>query len=122
MANGWPGTSGVPELDCVGTPLLGGTIDLHIGNSLGAPTIGVLLIGSESASIPTNLGGTLLVGPSQIIYPLAIPAAGFSATLALPNDCQLLGPIAYAQALEVDPGASHGVAFTPGLSVAIGYP
>src|SRR5262249_60231688 len=61
---GWPGTLNViPSITASGDVTPGGLLTLSIGNSALVNTNGVLFTGIQSVSIPTNLGGTLLVSP-----------------------------------------------------------
>jgi FG-GAP repeat protein len=118
---GWPGTNNViPSFTIAGDVTPGGSITLSIGNSAGTTTTGFLYTGIQSASIPTNLGGTLLVSP-LFTLPLGIPAAGLSMTGSIPNGSSLYCTSIYLQALELDSGASKGVSFTPGVHLHIGY-
>ncbi|MEW6744661.1 MAG: FG-GAP repeat protein [Planctomycetota bacterium] len=116
---GWPGTNGVPGISLEDDPCLGAGITLHIDNCLGAETVGSLIVGLSPASIDTLLQGTLLVVPRALLM-LAIPAGGLSLPAELPCDRFLLGLSVYLQALISDPGASFGVAFSPGLEMQMG--
>jgi len=116
---GFPGTLGVPSLTTHSLPILGLSFDLVIGNSLGALTPGVLLIGSSSASIPTQKGGTLLVSP-MLLLPMNIDALGMLISPTLPADPALCGLHVYAQVLEVDSGAAHNMSFSAGLDLLLG--
>ena len=118
--SGWPGTFGVPALTSRDDPVLGSDVTVDIENSLGSTTRGFLFLGFDSASIATRLGGTLLVD-STWTWPLTIPGAGLSLTDTLPNDPALSGTSIYLQTLEIDSGASHGVSFTAGLELRLGY-
>jgi Tol biopolymer transport system component len=117
---GFPGTYGEPTLTASADPVLGTTITIDIGNSLGFWTVGFLLVGADEASIPTQLGGTLLVDV-VFVLPLAIWPAGYSLPAELPTDPELCGAAAYLQILELDPGAQHGVSFSPGLNLLLGH-
>jgi hypothetical protein len=119
--DGWPGTGGtVPTLDLVSAPTLCSTVDLRIGNSRPVATPAVMLLGPSPSSIPTALGGTLLVLPKASVtftvpqFPNAIP-------FAIPCPYDLVGANYYLQVLELDPGASQGVSFTRGLQMHLGY-
>ncbi|MBK9385986.1 MAG: hypothetical protein IPN34_14335 [Planctomycetes bacterium] len=116
---GHAGTLGIPSLTTSAAPLLGSTIDLLVGNALGSATAGALLFGPEAVSIPSGLGGDLLVLPA-ISISLAIPSAGASVPLAVPNDPFFCGGLLYLQAVHLDGGASQGIAFTPGLELVGG--
>jgi hypothetical protein len=116
---GWPGILGVPSIVSNADPELGATITITISNSLGANTTGLLIVGLAEANIPTSKDGTLLVVPLFWI-PLLIPTAGATLDGAIPDDDSLCGFEVDLQALELDPGASKGVSFTPGLKLNLG--
>jgi hypothetical protein len=118
--SGWPGTLGVPALTSWGLPAICSTIELRIGNSFGHFTQGALFVGSSSASLPTGWDGTLLVLPLLAFPVVAIPSGGSSSPVTIVCDPSLIGVGAYLQVLEVDPGASRGVSFTPGLLLVVG--
>jgi Tol biopolymer transport system component len=117
--DGLAGTLGVPDLSA-SAPLLNRPFDLTLGNSSGAWTIALLMTGTASAQIPTALGGDLLVVPiwSQLV---AVPVDGFDLSTSLPPDERLAALDFYLQALELDPGAVHGVSFTAGLELRCGF-
>lgn len=117
--SGWPGTRGLPGLSPDADPTLFENWNLVIGNSLGSPTSGSLLVGLEEASVETALGGTLLVVP-QFILPLSIPQGSLSLGVTLPCEAYLSGQTIYLQALQLDSGASQGVAFSKGLRLVLG--
>jgi hypothetical protein len=117
---GFPGTFGVPALVSQNRPILGGPLTLTVGNSLGAPTPALLVVGLAQASIPTNKGGTILVAPLLWI-PLSVPPAGQSLAGSLPNDPQLCGTAVDFQGLELDAGSTSGFSFTAGLELRLGY-
>src|SRR5262249_10321246 len=87
---GWPGTNGIPAFTASGVPAIGQSIGLTIGNSAGAPTSALLLIGSGETSIPTGKGGTLLVAPLLTVA-LSLPAGSLTLNENLPNDPALCG-------------------------------
>jgi hypothetical protein len=118
--SGYAGTLGVPSIASASAPVLGSSVSIAIGNSLGAPTPGIVLIGAQSASILTSKGGTLLVAPLLWI-PATIPTAGLSLPGSIPSDVQYCGLSGFVQALELDPGAAHGFSFTAGLQLTFGY-
>jgi len=118
--NGHAGSSGVPQLVASAAPVLGTDFDLTIGNSSGGSTTGLLLLGTTAVQIPTTLGGDLLVGIS-IVVPLVFPTAqDLVLAESLPFDALFAGEHVYLQALELDAGASRGVAFTAGLDLLLG--
>lgn len=111
---GWPGTARVPDLSILfGRPLLGTTPLLLVGDS-GAAAAKFLLFGLQPDN-QTIFDGTLLVVPTSTQF-----LAGQYASLAIPNWPVLLGMSIYAQAIEVDAGASSGLAFSRGLELRIG--
>jgi len=116
---GLAGTNGVPALTST-SPILGTTVDVSIGNSLGAPTIGLLFVGTTQAQIHTRFGGDLLVLPT-----LAVPmnfSFGFNVLSGtLPLDDVLCGVTLDLQVVEADPGALLGVSFSQGLELVLGH-
>ena len=76
-------------------------------------------MGLAPASIPTPLGGNLLVVPTWI-FSIVIPPAGISIPATLPNDPRFCGLSVFLQVIEADPGASQGASFAPGLEAQIG--
>ena len=118
---GWPGTQGVPALSLTDAPVLGAKISLNLGNSAPGATSGVLLLGLGPAVIPTSLGGSLALAP-VLSVPLVVPAGGASLPAIASTDPAHCGLTVTMQTLLADPGASHGVAFSAGLSVTLGAP
>jgi len=118
--SGFAGSLGVPSLTSLNDPVLGGPVTIAVGNSRGATTSALLLVGAQSSSLLTAKGGTLLVSPLLWI-PLSIPAAGLSLPGSIPSDVQLCGVSGFVQALELDPGAAFGLSFTAGLELDFGY-
>ncbi|MEW6745574.1 MAG: hypothetical protein AB1486_22720 [Planctomycetota bacterium] len=117
---GWPGTNGVPSFTASNDPILCSSITLQIGNSLGAPTSAFLFLGLAPANIGTPFGGTLLLVPKWI-YSLFLLGSGTSIPGEVPCDPGFAGLHLYFQVLEMDPGASQGISFTPGLELVFGY-
>jgi hypothetical protein len=118
--SGWPGTHGVPSLEVDAAPSFCKTISLSIENSRRLHTPAVLFAGVHDASLPTPWEGTLLVAP-QIVVPIPLlPDSEFTIGISVPCDATLCGFSVYLQALTLDPGASKGVAFTPGLQLMVG--
>jgi len=117
---GWTGKNGIPSLTAAENPVVGSPLDLVLGNSLGANTTALLFVGLQSANIPIHNSGTLWVAPLLSIV-LPVPAAGFTLNGALPNDPNLDFLDLYLQALELDPFASKGLSFTPGLQLHCGF-
>lgn len=116
--NGHAGANGVPPLTASAPPRLGTSLDLVIGNSAISSTAGVLVLGTSRASVPTPFGGTLLVQPLAQLA-LTVPAIGATVPLRIPDLPSLCGTTLDIQAALADAGASHGVAFTPGLELGI---
>jgi len=81
------------------------------------PVIGV---GFSQASLPTGLGGTLLVQIALPLYLFPIPPLGASLTATLPGDIDLFGATIDLQAVEFDAGATDGFSFTDGLELTLG--
>jgi len=117
---GFPGTLGVPTLTASADPVLGTTIDVDVGNSLGSATLGVVLAGFTDASIPTSKGGTLLVDQLFLVLGLPLAADGIALAAEIPADPAYCGLEVYAQVLELDDGALKGLSFTAGLELVLG--
>lgn len=120
--SGTLGTSGhVPNFVSSAAPVIGTTITMAVDNSRGSITNGILIVGLSEASINLkNWGGTLLVGNIIAVFPIALPAAGFSFDGQIPDDPCSDGFEADLQVLEFDPGAVDSVSFTPGLHLLFG--
>jgi Tol biopolymer transport system component len=116
---GLAGTLGVPALVATQLPVLGSTIAVDVGNSLGAPTIGVLLFGTQRGAFHTKFGADVLVAPTLLV-PITFSYGSDSFSGVLPTDSELCGTSVDLQVLELDPGAPFGVSFTPGLDLALG--
>ncbi|MEW6741560.1 MAG: hypothetical protein AB1486_02280 [Planctomycetota bacterium] len=116
---GWPGTFGIPNFTAASDPEIGGVLTLNLDNSRGSNTTGYLVMGLASASLPTGVGGTLLVLPGWI-FGIVIPGGGLSFGGSVPLDPALCGFALFLQVVETDPGASHGLSFTPGLELDFG--
>jgi len=117
--SGWPGTNGVPAFTSSKPPEFGAFVIVRADNSSGVATAGMLFLGFQRANITTNKGGDLLVVPA-FVAPAAIPTTGFGLAGWIPDDDNLCGVVCDLQVLELDPGASKGVSFTPGLELVIG--
>jgi hypothetical protein len=116
---GYPGTLGVPAFTAQQFPWFGATVTVDLANSYGAPTIGLLVLGLQRASLPTKWGGDLLVLPT-LIAPITFSFGGDSFTGTIPDDVDLCGATIDLQGIEADPGAQFGVSFSPGLELVIG--
>ena len=110
----------MPSLVASADPVLGTSITVDLGNSRGVTTLAFLFLGLSRASIPTTLGGTLLVGNVVFTLPLTIDGAGASLPADLPVDLALCGLVLDLQAIELDGGALRGAAFTAGLELLLG--
>lgn len=117
--SGFPGRFGVPALTLDALPRRNATPGLHVGNSSGLFAVSVLFAGLSSASLPTSLGGTLLLVP---FTSMTIPLTPWDTTvpLTIPSGGALPGVHVYLQVLELDAWAVKGVSFTPGLDLTIG--
>src|SRR5262249_42949557 len=116
--SGHAGLLGVPGLALSADPEFGATFSLDIDNSSGAWSVAFLAIGNVRAAIPVG-GGTLLVVPQQFL-PCGLPPGGLPISCTVPYEPALLGALLDVQAIEIDPGASNGLSFTPGLELVIG--
>lgn len=117
---GWPGKSGIPQFVALDDPQPGFLVTLQLDNSLGATTPGILFLGLSTANLPSGKDGTILVSP-LVILPLSVPAGGLTVTGTVPPDPSLYFLNIYLQAIELDPYASKGLSFTPGLLLHCGY-
>jgi Tol biopolymer transport system component len=117
--DGFSGRFGEPSIALSALPRRSLDVSLTIGNSSGLYSVVALLIGVASQSLPTNLGGTLLVQPLEVMV-LPITPFGSDYPFTVPPDGDLPGVHVYLQALELDPWAAKGVSFTPGLDATIG--
>ena len=116
---GFSGLLGVPTLTSSADPVFGTTITLDVGNSSGAATVGLLLIGFTPTSIQTSANGTILVDV-MLMLPFPLESTGASIVESIPYDDWLYDQSAFLQALELDPGAAKKIAFTPGLELRFG--
>jgi len=116
---GFPGTLGIPPLTSRSNPLLGSNLTLDVGNSWGQTTVGLLFVGLQRANLPSSWGGDLLLVPSLTLL-IAPPASGDSFSGVVPPQETNCGVAVDLQVVEVDPGAAHGVSFTPGLELLLG--
>jgi hypothetical protein len=117
---GWPGLNGIPGIAALNKPVPGGPLSVQIDNSLGAATTGVLFVGFSPATIPSGKDGTILVNPALLVI-LPIGASGLTLNGSLPNDPNLYFFDLYMQAAMLDPFASKGMSFTPGLKLHCGF-
>jgi hypothetical protein len=88
---------------------------IRVGSSTAAPHAGVLAIGLVRAAVPL-LGGTLLLTPI-VTADVVVAPPQTSVGVPVPNTAALVGTAVLFQAVQIDAGASQGLAFTPGLEV-----
>jgi hypothetical protein len=100
--------------------VLGTTAHLLLANTSGAGSVAGFVAATETANMPTGFGGALLVEPGVAVGAF-LPAAGLSLPLAIPASPQFLGVALHVQALQLDPGARFGIAFSRGLHLIPGY-
>ncbi len=117
---GYPGTGGIPGISLDADPVIGTTVNAMIDNSFGSVTFAILMVGIQSTSVPTSLGGTLLVIPSFLL-PIQMPSSGSSLPLEIRCNDVLIGAPIFMQSIIADPGASRGASFTPGLCMKLGF-
>jgi sugar lactone lactonase YvrE len=118
--SGLAGTHGVPFFTSQNDPVLGSTITIDLGNSLGLPTSGFLVLGFQQASLHTGLGGDLLLIPALLV-PISFSYGADSFSGTLPSDPAYIGVEVDLQAVEADPGAVKGYSFTQGLQLLLGW-
>ncbi|MBL8844089.1 MAG: PD40 domain-containing protein [Planctomycetes bacterium] len=117
--SGWPGRQGVPSLSVSAPPQLNQPIDLLIGNSSGLWSVALVVLGASSGQWPTGFEGDLLVAPDATLL-LALPPSGLAFGDRVPPDEAWIGARLFVQALQLDPAASDGVSFTPGVELDFG--
>ena len=118
--SGWSGTLGVPALTVDVPPVLNATFTLTFGSSSAVSAPAVLLVGEGRASIPLKWGAVLLVDP-LVTLAVTVDAAGLDLPVFVDPDPALAGIVLDVQGLLLDPGAIHGLAFTRGLELALGF-
>jgi hypothetical protein len=117
---GFPGRHGtVPTITPDHSPWRGTTVDLDVSNSSGSYTVAFVLVGGPRNSIPTSLGGTLLLDEVEV-FPIALAKSGGTFSAEVPTDWSVNGLVVDMQALELDPWAAYGVSFTDGLEAVLG--
>ncbi|MCB9870088.1 MAG: Ig-like domain-containing protein [Planctomycetes bacterium] len=117
--DGYPGTKGVVPSLTATAPTLGTTVQMTIGNSSGASTGAMLLASLERASLISMLGGRILTELDLQVV-LQLPATGTTIGSAIPDNASLIGAGVFAQVIQVDAGARHGVSFSRGLELRLG--
>ncbi|MCA8973068.1 MAG: hypothetical protein KDC98_00020 [Planctomycetes bacterium] len=116
---GHAGTNGVPSITSSGNPALATTPSVQIGSSANSSTLGGLVIGFSRANTPTAFGGNALVTVATSVI-LSVPPGGTTYPISIPNHPTFCGLRIDLQSALFDAGASHGIAFSPGLEYLIG--
>jgi hypothetical protein len=116
---GHPGTFGIPLFTALDNPIIGGTHNLFLSNSSGAPSVALMFIGFAPTAIPGAWGSDLLVVPSTT-FTFPLPAAGILLSGPIPADPNLCNVHAYLQVLEADAGASANLSATAGIDLLFG--
>lgn len=116
---GHPGRLGVPSLSASAPPQLGASIDVIAGNSSGASSTAALLAGFAPDNLATPFGGALLVQVAAS-FTIPVPALGARVPLSIPATSSLCGVSVFFQSAQIDGGATHGIAFSPGLELVLG--
>jgi hypothetical protein len=118
---GHPGTLGVPSLQPTALPVLGTTIGIDMTSASPVPAFAVLGYGWAADSVPSGYGGRILVQVAFVQgFVLPVPPLVGSAPLSIPLDQSLAGIHVYCQFAHFDAGASHELAFSPGLLLNLG--
>ena len=115
---GFPGRTGVPNLSAT-PPILGTDTRWTLGNSSGTATTGLFLLGSGRASLPTPIGGTVLLRIAFAL-PVQVPSRGGSLTAMVPDNPNLCGARLQTQLIVADPQAARGFAFSRGVELVFG--
>jgi Tol biopolymer transport system component len=119
---GFPGRHGkVPTMDVEADPVIGEAIAIDVSDSSGVWTFGFLLVGLQSADVPTSWGCELLVADLALVVAVPLPPTGYQLDDDVPYDATFWGLSLYLQTLEVDPYAAHGVSATDGLELDFGH-
>lgn len=116
---GWPGKNGIPTLTAHAPPQPSYPIDVDVSNSLGANTIALVMVGSQTAAIPYK-GGQLLTNGDLLSVIFSLDAAGTTLSDDIPSDPALFFADFYVQVLEADPFASKKISMTAGLHLRVG--
>lgn len=118
---GFPGTAGVPVLGASAAPTLGAVFQVEMTSAAPQLELAVLAFGWQPVDVPTQFGGSMLVdivtteflllpiAPTKVLRPFSVPV-----------DVVFCGVSVYAQCVHFDAGAAQGIAFSPGLAMAIG--
>jgi hypothetical protein len=117
---GFPGRDGVvPTMTPDRDPIRGASLQIGIGCSARLYTAAFVFLGLTRDSIPTSLGGTLLLDP-LLVVPIALTPFGGSLVADVPTNYWANGLVVDLQTLELDPFAAKGVSFTDGLELVLG--
>lgn len=117
---GHPGTDGVPQVVIDAPPAFDSPFDVHVGNSAGVSTAGVLVAGPSAAELDLGLGGTVLVLPAVTVG-LPLPPDGLVLPAIFADGGTLpCGATLRFQVPEVDLGASGWVSFSRGMELTVG--
>jgi hypothetical protein len=131
FGTGCAGSNGTPGINGVGSPAIGGSMNLAINNLATAASATFLYLGfsnttSSIGALPVSLTPYGLTGCTAYVSPdllLLLPATGGSATLGLnvPNNSSLSGLVLYNQAVSLDQGINPaGMTVSNGLAATIG--
>lgn len=118
FGSGVAGKNGVPTLKATNRPAIGQTTQLAVGNSTGALTAGVVVIGLSRIDAPI-FGGTLYPAP-DVLVTLAIAPPSTTVGLPIPNDKNFVLKPIYLQSLQLDAAAAQSWAFSAGLWLEAG--
>lgn len=116
---GFPGAAGVPTLMASAPPVLGTVPQLVVGGYGFGVRTGAVYFGFDRANVATPFGGTALLQPLGNVLLFLAPGTT-TQPFSIPNDPRFCGAVVVCQAVLLDAGAAQGVAFTPGLELAIG--
>jgi len=118
---GTPGLLGVPALEALALPVLGGTLRLRAGNSAAAPSDACVLFGLAPLALDLGIG-VLLVEPPFVAITVLHPFAPQGAELAYPVPAlaACAGLTLYAQLVQTDPAGTGGHAWSRGLALVLG--
>ncbi|MFO1052522.1 MAG: hypothetical protein U1F36_09940 [Planctomycetota bacterium] len=115
---GYPGTHGIPTLTS-SMPILGDVITVHGSNVSGVDTEGVLIYGFGATRTPSGFGGDILVD-AVVFESNHVLASGMDRNLVVPVQAAFCGRSVFLQFVHFDLGATHWIAFSPGLLLVLG--
>ncbi len=116
---GWPGRNGIPTLTAHAPPQPSYPISVDVSNSLGASTLALVMVGSQTAATPYK-DGLLLTNGDLLSSIFSLDAAGTTLSDDLPADPALYFVDFYVQVIEADPFASKKISMTAGLHLRVG--